>query len=58
MTQAIITSGFIIKFDADASGGTATKTYTVNGSYQVKVWGANQTIADAMYAAFHAVILQ
>lgn len=48
--------GFIVKFDADAEGSTATKNYTVNGSYQAKVWGANQTIADAILVTYNVVV--
>jgi hypothetical protein len=48
--------GFKIKFDSDAEGTTATKTYSANGSYQVKVWGANQTIADAILKTYNLIM--
>lgn len=40
--------GAIIKFDGDTAGATSSKTYSVNGSYQVKIWAANQIEADAI----------
>jgi len=48
--------GFKTKFDADADGAGTTKTYSSNGSYQVKVWGANQTIADAILKTYNLVM--
>lgn len=48
--------GYLIKFDSDPQGTTTSKTYAVNGTYSVKVWGANQTIADAITKTFVLVV--
>lgn len=40
--------GYKTKFDGDAQGTSLTKTYSDNGAYQVKVWGANQLEAEAI----------
>ena len=48
--------GFLIKFDADTAGTGTEKTYTVNGSYQMKIWGANQTEADAIIKTYTLVM--
>lgn len=48
--------GFKTKFDSDAEGASTSKVYSVNGSYQFKIWGANQTIADAVTVTYDLVM--
>jgi hypothetical protein len=48
--------GYKVKFDSDAEGATTNKTYSADGSYSVKVWGANQTIADAIQVDYNLVM--
>lgn len=48
--------GYKVKFDSDAEGATTNKTYSADGSYSVKVWGANQTIADAIEVEYTLVM--
>lgn len=48
--------GCLVKFDSDPQGTTTSKTYSVNGTYTLKVWGANQTIADAITKTYVLVM--
>lgn len=48
--------GYKTKFDSDAEGTSTSKMYSANGSYQLKVWGANQTIADAIVVTYDLVM--
>lgn len=48
--------GYLIKFDSDPQSTTASKTYSVNGNYSVKIWGANQTEADAIIKTYVLVM--
>lgn len=48
--------GYLVKFDGDPAGATTSKIYNTNGSYSVKVWGSNQTIADAITETYVLVM--
>lgn len=44
--------GFLTRFDGDSIGTDVSKTYSVNGTYQLKIWSADQTEADAITANY------
>lgn len=45
--------GFKTKFDSDAVGTATSKVYNVNGAYQVKIWGINETEANAVIKTYN-----
>ncbi|GGH42903.1 hypothetical protein GCM10007423_39880 [Dyadobacter endophyticus] len=45
--------GFKTKFDSDVIGTSTSKVYSVNGAYQVKIWGINETEADAVIKTYN-----
>lgn len=45
--------GFKTKFDSDAVGTSTSKVYSSNGAYQLKIWGINETEADAVIKTYN-----